>query len=102
MIVVRKTESDNVRESRMKFDIIFLFKREKEENMAEMIKRFFASMRCAVPRNVFDMTAGADRSDEVLVYADGVPPQQADAEAIYSDWCAVGNSLLDATMRIPA
>ena len=68
--------------------------------MAEMIRKFFVSMRCAVPRNVFDMTAGADRSDEVLVYADGVSPHQADAEAIYSDWCAVGDSLLDATMRM--
>ena len=70
--------------------------------MAEMIRKFIVSMRCAVPRNVFDMTAGAERSDEVLIYADGVPPHQADAEAIYSDWCAVGDSLLDATLRIPA
>ena len=33
--------SGNVRKSRMKFDLILLLGREKEENMAEMIKRFF-------------------------------------------------------------
>ena len=67
--------------------------------MAEAIKDFIYHWVVLPNRNLFDMAPGVNRSDEIPVYAFGTNPLTADADAIYQDWCAVGNDLMTVSER---
>ena len=48
------------------------------------------------------MTPGVNRSDEVSLYAFDKNPLNADAEALYGDWCAVGKDIMSAAGKVGA
>ena len=70
--------------------------------MAEAIKDFICHWVVLPNRSLFDMTPGVNRSDEVSLYAFDKNPLNADAEALYGDWCAVGKDIMSAAGKVGA